>query len=252
MSTDAKCQIFRGDCLKVMKRLPARCAQAVITDPPYGSTDCAWDQRVDLSAWWEQVERVSTETAVIAIFCAQPFTTALINSRPKLFRYDLVWDKIQPVGFLNANRQPMRVHEQVLIFCRRPGSSVYVPQKTPGKPYVRKLQAGRTKIYRAHGAVTTVNAGWRHPNSILRHGKPRSGERIHPTEKPIPLLSWLVRSYSRRGMTILDPFMGSGSTGEAALLAGRRFIGIERDRPFFLAAGRRLAALSTRRNDDVS
>jgi site-specific DNA-methyltransferase (adenine-specific) len=215
--------------------------QAVITDPPYGSTDCDWDRKIDLHAWWSQIERLTTVNAVIVIFSAQPFTTALINSRPRLFRYDLVWDKLAPVGFLNANRQPLRVHEQMLIFCRAPGKSVYQPQKIAGKPYISRARANRTPIYRHHRAVSTFNTGWRHPTSILRFHKPHASQRRHPTEKPLPLLSWLVQSYTRRPMTILDPFMGSGSAGEAALRAGRRFIGIEQDRRFFNVAKQRLA-----------
>ncbi len=232
---------MQGDCIELMATLPAKSVQAVVTDHPYGSTDCHWDQRVDLRRWWEEVDRVATETAVIVCFAAQPFATDLINSNRKAFRYELVWDKLQAVGFLNANRQPLRVHELLMIFCRRPGKSVYQPQFTSGKPYVSKLKANRTTIYRSHGARLTVNTGTRHPTSILRFAKPGRG-RIHPTEKPVPLLTWAINSYTTSCMTILDPFMGSGSNGEAAFRRGRRFIGIERDPAIFQAAAARLHA----------
>lgn len=238
---DAKCTVLQGDCLHLMRTFPDRSVHAVITDPPYGSTDCHWDKRFDLGAWWEQVDRVSTETSVVVCFAAQPFATDVINSNRKAFRYELIWDKLAPVGFLNANRQPLRVHELLLIFCRRPGASIYTPQFTAGKPYRMKAKADRGSVYRSHRAVEVDNPGRRHPTSILRHAKPTGRARLHPTEKPVSLLSWAVLSYTRPGTTVLDPFMGSGSTGEAALTHGRRFIGIERDPSIFETASGRLA-----------
>lgn len=245
---EANCRLLHGDCIELMARLPARSVHTVLTDPPFGSTDCPWDRRVDLSAWWEQVDRVTTETSVVACFAAQPFATDLINSRRKAFRYELVWDKLAPVGFLNANRQPMRVHELLLIFCRRPGGSTYFPQFTPGKPYRTKGSSNRTAVYRSHGAHETINPGRRHPTSILRFAKPSGQVRRHPTEKPVPLMTWMVLSYSRPLTVILDPFMGSGSTGEAALAKGRRFIGIEKDKTIFQVAKARLLPLMNRRS----
>lgn len=242
--TQLQCELHLGDCLTILPTLSDKSVHLLLTDPPYGTTDCHWDKVPDLNAWWTQVERVATGGAVFAIFCAQPFTTALINSRPKLFRYDLVWDKIRPVGHLNANRQPMRVHEQVLIFCRRPSLSTYAPQFLPGKPYRSKKKAGQQgAVYRHAGASETINLGTRHPTSILRFDKPGQKVRIHPTEKPVPLLAWLVRSYSRPGQTVMDTFGGSMSTGVAAIDAGRHFIGIERDPEIFAAGEQRLATV---------
>ncbi len=244
----AKCQLQQGDCLELLPLLPDRSVQCVITDPPYGTTDCHWDQVPDLASWWQQIDRVTTEGAIVAVFCAQPFTTTLINSNRKAFRYDLVWDKIRPVGFLNANRQPMRVHEQVIIFCRRPGLSLYDPQFTAGSPYRSAPRLRAHGVYRQSSPIETINPGRRHPTSILRYAKPTQPRRLHPTEKPVALLNWLVRSYSRSGHTVLDPFMGSASTGEAALAAGRRYIGIERDRTIFRTAFDRL--LRVRQDQD--
>lgn len=229
-----RCDLYLGDCLNILPNFAPRSVHFVLTDPPFGVTECSWDRRPDLAAWWEQIERVATIGAVIAVFCTQPFTTALINSRPKLFRYDLVWDKINAVGHLNANRQPMRQHEQVLIFCRRPSESVYVPQKLPGKPYRSIRKAGSTgSVYSPAGAFENINTGDRHPTSILRHAKPRRPDRMHPTEKPTTLLNWLVRSYSRPCQKVLDTYFGSCSTGEASTLAGRSFVGMERDPTIF-------------------
>lgn len=236
MSKDANCRLFRGDCLDVMATLADRSVHAVLTDHPYGSTDCHWDRRVDLAAWWAEIDRVTTLTAVVATFAAQPFATDLINSNRRAFRYELVWDKVSPVGFLNANRQPMRVHELILVFCRHPRGSHYYPQKRPGKPYRAKLSASRCSVYSKHRAVETINTGTRHPTSILRFPKPSRG-RLHPTEKPLSLAEWMVLSYSRPNTTILDTFAGSMPIGEAALMHDRRFIGIERD-PEIFARGR--------------
>ena len=239
MSTEANCRLFRADCFDVMANLADRSVGAVLTDHPYGSTDCHWDRRVDLAAWWREIDRITPETAVVISFAAQPFATDLINSNRKAFRYELVWDKVSPVGFLNANRQPMRSHELLLVFCRRPRGSTYTPQKTPGKPYVSSVKASRTAVYRPHGAIVTVNQGDRHPVSILRHPKPARG-RLHPTEKPLSLCEWLVLSYTRPATTVLDPFGGSFVMGEAALKHGRRFIGIERDQVIFERTSKRL------------
>jgi site-specific DNA-methyltransferase (adenine-specific) len=172
MRRHPRCALYLGDCLKIFPALRAV------------------RQVSDLIAWWREIDRVTTESAVVAVFSAQPFTTALINSRPKLFRYDLVWDKIRAVGHLNANRQPMRQHEQVLIFCRRPSLSTYRPQLLPGRPYTSRKKAGaQGSIYRHAGAATTVNLGTRHATSILRFDKPGQREWLHPTEKPLQLLN---------------------------------------------------------------
>ena len=241
MRRHLRAELHLGDCLVVLKTIAARSVHCVIIDPPFGSTDCHWDQVPDLAAMWVELDRVTTEGAVFAIFCAQPFTTALINSRPKWFRYDLVWDKIKPVGHLNANRQPMRQHEQVLIFSRRPSASVYRPQMLPGKPYrMTKRANDGGRVYRGAKAHVTVNLGTRHPTSILRFAKP-GRERRHPTEKPVTLLAWLVHSYSLPGQTVLDAFMGSASTIEAAVGAGRRAIGIERDLSIYRTAVERVS-----------
>jgi site-specific DNA-methyltransferase (adenine-specific) len=241
--TEPRCRLYNDDCLQRLATFADRSVHAVLTDPPYGSTDCHWDRKFDLRAWWEQIDRVTTETAVVACFAAQPFATDLINSNRRQFRFELVWDKLHPVGFLNANRQPMRVHELLLVFCRRPGGSIYNPQKTPGKPYTQTVSANRTSVYRHHGACRTVNTGDRHPTSILRYRKPTNKERRHPTEKPLLLCEWMVKSWSRKFTTVLDPFMGSAGMGEAALMHGRRFIGIERDPAIFEVASKRLLPL---------
>jgi DNA modification methylase len=245
MSASVSCELLQGDCLEVMRSIPAGTVHLVLTDPPFGCTNCHWDKCPDLAAWWAEVDRVTTVGSAVVVFSQQPFTTDLINSNRRAFRYELVWDKLAPVGFLNANRQPMRVHEHVLIFCRRPRQGVYNPQKFPGKPYTaRATERKATPVYRKYRPVGRVNTGDRHPTSILRFAKPSGRDRRHPTQKPLGLMDFLVRSYSLPGQTVLDTFMGSGVTIEAAVAAGRHAIGIERDPAFYAATAAHLQARS--------
>jgi len=214
--------------------------QAVLTDHPYGSTDCHWDKVVDLAAWWKEIDRVTPPNAIVASFAAQPFATDLINSNRKNFRYELVWHKAKAVGFLNANRQPLRGHELIMVFCRQPGKSVYNPQKTPGKPY-RITAKSKTTIYRHHKFLPTVNHGDRHPTSVLALNA-LGGKRYHPTQKPLLMCEWLVKSYTNAGHLVLDPFAGSATFAVACHRTGRRFLGFERDPEIFKAAVARLKA----------
>jgi len=232
--------LYHTDCFDFLAGCPAGAFSAVVTDPPYGSTDCRWDKPFDLARWWQLVDRATSPAAVVASFAAQPFATNLINSNRKAFRYELVWKKTRPVGFLNANRQPLRDHELIVVFCRRPGRSIYHPQKTPGKPYHTKNH-GKANVYARHERCETINHGDRHPRSVLAIDEPGRG-RWHPTQKPVALCEWLVRSYTSPGDTVVDPFAGSCSTALACLASGRRFVGCERDPKNFRRAVERLQA----------
>ena len=231
-------ELYRGDCCDIMRTLPPASVDAVITDPPYGTTDLSWDKPIDLDRFWIEVNRVAKETAVVVAFCAQPFTTRLINSNPKCFRYELVWEKARAVGFLDANKRPLRAHETLLIFVRKCKGSTYNAQKTPGKPYISK-GCGVAQHYRNKKKIASVNLGDRHPRSVLRFTHDKRS--LHPTQKPLELMRWIVASYTNAGDMVLDPYMGSGSTGEACQLLGRRFIGMERDEKHFATASARLA-----------
>lgn len=176
----ANVQLQQGDCLSLLPGIAAGSVNAVITDPPYGTTDLPWDQAIDLAAWWEQVHRVTCPTAVMAVFAAQPFATDVINSNRKHFRYELIWAKRRPVGFLDANRRPLRAHELVLVFARRFKGSTYHPQKTRGKPYKNVSRKGASHYAKNHG-VATINTGDRHPWSVLHC--PHDTPSLHPTQK---------------------------------------------------------------------
>lgn len=211
----------------------------VLTDPPYGTTRCAWDSVVPFDLLWAVLRSAAREDSAVVVFGAQPFTSDLVQSNRREFRYDLVWDKGRGTDFLNANRKPMRAHEDVLVFYRR--APAYHPQLVPGAPYKAGRRGTSSEVYGAHGPSRSDNAGTRHPTSVLRFARSREDRGSHPTQKPVGLLEWLVRSYTKPGDTVFDPFMGSGSTGVACARCGRRFVGIEMDGGYFETALRRVS-----------
>lgn len=240
--------LYHGDCFSLFGTLADGSIDCVITDPPYGSTACAWDHRIALDKFWPEVWRVLKPAGVVVSFAAQPFATDLIVSARKQFRYELVWLKAKKVGFLNANLQPLRQHELMLVFCRRPKQSTYNPQLVAGKPYrstTMDIGHGVYKGQRGNPDVVRVNHGTRHPTSVVQLND-FGGKRIHPTQKPEDLCRWLVRTYSQPGEVVLDPFAGSAATGAACILEGRCFLGFERDPANFAAAAARLQSLSER------
>lgn len=232
----------RGDCFRILESVPDGAIDAVITDPPFGVTDCAWDDRLNLERWWELIQRKTQPGAIIAMFACGKFTPLAMTSNRKWYRYDLVWEKNRPVGFLDANYRPLRSHESILIFASKLRSgAIYNPQKTAPahapKPILKTRDASR--IY--HGQRSQwvgVYDGSKHPRSVLRFDVPV--DRCHPTQKPLGLLRWLVRSYSNPGDLVVDPFMGSGTTAAACQLEGRRFLGCEKNAKYFAAAKRRI------------
>lgn len=240
-------QVILGDCLQVMRQFPDGHFDLVLTDPPYGTTALAFDQaRIDWPAWWAEVHRVAKHNAVIVCFAADLFTVDLIQSNRKHYRYRLVWEKTMPTGFLDANARPLRAHEDILIFSRRgtvgtnKNRPTYNPQKTPGEAYgdkgVRQARHYRDDL----GNIEREGSdGGRHPKTVIKFSNGNRGNE-HPTQKPLDLMAWLVRTYSNPGDLILDPFMGSGSTGAAAIQEGRRFIGIELDEKYHAIAQRRV------------
>lgn len=233
-------ELRHGDAYQLLPSLPDASIDLVATDPPYGSTDCGWDHKIDLREFWAQMWRVLTPAGVAVVFAAQPFATDVINAARKHFRYELVWFKARKVGFLNANLQPLRQHELILVFNRQPKRSKYRPQLTAGSPYHTKGKTP-TRVYRKikNQDRETINLGTRHPTSVLQLND-FGGRRVHPTQKPTDLCRWIVRSYSDPGDLVLDPFAGSASTGVACQAEGRRFIGFERDPEIHAVAAARL------------
>lgn len=232
-------QLMKGDCLEEMKKIPDGSVDMILCDLPYGTTACKWDSIIPFDALWMQYRRIAKPDAAIVLTAAQPFTSALIASNFKQFKYTWVWDKVNRyTGALNANRMPLRRHEDVCVFYKK--QPTYNKQYREGKPYVAK-RSGEYTGYGAHKAVDGSNDGRHNPCTILAivaDNKKENG--LHPTQKPVALMEYMIRTYTNEGETVLDNCAGSGTTGVACANTGRKFIGIERDEKYFDIAKARI------------
>ena len=235
--------IYCGDCLDVMAGLPDCSIDMVLSDVPYGQTRNAWDVPIPFAPMWEQLHRLSKPNAAIVLMAAQPFASKLVCSNLADFRYDLIWSKNKSTGFMNAQKQPLRAHEHLLVFYRR--APFYNAQMTTGhKPGNTARQASMSSNYGRSVPTTYGGSTERYPTSvipvpIINNDDP---DKRHPTQKPVDLMAWLIRSYTDRGQTVLDFAAGSGTTGIAAMREGRNFICIERVPEYFEIAESRVAA----------
>ena len=228
-----------GDCLELMRDIPDGSVDLVLCDLPYGTTNCAWDSVIPFAPLWENWHRVCKEDAAVVLFCQFPFAGKVFSSNESEFRYEWIWEKDRATGFLNANKMPMKAHENLLVFYRKMPN--YHPQWSYGKPY-RSFRGKRTvAVYGQFGEAKTESDGRRYPRDILSFR--RVGvidENLHPTQKPVALLEYLIKTYTDAGETVLDNTMGSGSTGVACVNTGRSFIGIEKDDRYFEVARKRI------------
>jgi site-specific DNA-methyltransferase (adenine-specific) len=236
-------EIIEGDCLDVMRGMADCSVDAIIADPPYGQTSCKWDSVIPFVPMWEQVKRIAKPRAAIVLFGSQPFTSALVMSNPAMFRHEWIWRKSSGSNFLNVKREPMKEHESVLLFGA--GGWTYHPQMQ------QRSETGKKNIGRTVKSHTSQSANYgtyapqeikrpeqRCPSSVQRF----TGERgLHPTQKPVPLLEYLIRTYTNEGDTVLDFTCGSGTTGVACVNTGRHFIGIEREHSYCDIARHRIA-----------
>lgn len=239
LDTGRRIRMHNSDCLVGMSRIETGTVDLVLCDLPYGTTECPWDRVIPFGPLWEQYRRVLKPRGALVLFAAQPFATELINSARKLFRYDLVWEKGMAVGHINANRMPMRSHELVLVFYQR--LPKYHPQGLVPlkKPIVHRADPKRAgDVYSGMGKAS-VQRFTNYPRAVLHFAS--WGRRLHPTQKPVELLEYLVRTYTDPDDLVLDNCMGSGSTAVAAMRAGRRFVGFETDPGYFDIARRRVA-----------
>lgn len=230
-------KLFQGDCLELMKDIPDGSVDCIITDPPYGTTNCDWDEQIDLKLLFDSGFRCLKRNGAFILFSQMPFAVDLITACRKFFRYEIIWHKTNPVGFLNAKKMPLRCHENILLFYRN--LPVYNPQKIKGKPYKKKGRDGTLDIYAAKRLPSVNMDGLRYPTDVLRL-KNYPVTSIHPTQKPVELGEWLVKTYTNPGDTVLDCFMGSGSTGVACVRNGRNFIGMELQEKYFEIAKNRI------------
>ncbi|WP_288773774.1 site-specific DNA-methyltransferase [uncultured Psychrobacter sp.] len=233
-------KLWHGDCLELMKDIPDGSVDLILTDPPYGTTQCKWDSVINLNLMWQELKRVARPNAAIVMTAVQPFTTTLISSNIKMFKYDWVYCKTQATNFLNAKKQPLRNHESVLVFYRK--QPTYNPQMTNGKPYSitdgKKSQSVSGDADITNGGHRTVSDGKRYPLSVMSKITSETG--LHPTQKPVALMEYLIKTYTHEGDTVLDFTMGSGSTGVACAKTNRGFIGIELDRDYYDIAVNRI------------
>lgn len=210
MSADI--HIYNEDCQKTMKRIPTGSVNLILQDPPYGVTRNEWDNKLDLFIMWPEWERIIKPNGAIIFFAQQPFVSELVSSRPKLFRYDLIWHKPTGTGFLNAKRMPLRNHEHILVFYKR--LPTYNPQKTSG--HIRKV----TTVKHKENCIKTTNYGIhkltnydstnRYPTSVLRFSTDKQKQALHPTQKPVDLLRYLIRTYSKKKNWSLTAMQAQG------------------------------------------
>jgi site-specific DNA-methyltransferase (adenine-specific) len=233
--------IYNMDCLEGMKQIPDGTIDAVICDLPYGTTRNQWDSVIPLDKLWAEYRRIIKERGAIVLFSQQPFTSALVMSNPKMFRYEGIWEKEMGTGFLNANYAPLKSHENVLVFSslaacyvKNPADAmVYHPQMTEGKAYTCK-QGKMEHNYDTKNmvaAIETKNDGKRYPKTILRYN--RDKDKIHPTQKPVELYSWILKRFAHEGDKIFDPMMSSQSSRIAAYMMGFDYVGCEIDEEYF-------------------
>jgi len=232
-----------GDCLDVMQDIPDGSVDMVCTDPPYGTTACKWDAVIPFEPMWEQLKRIVKPNGAIVLMASQPFTSALVMSNVAMFRYEIIWDKVNKyTGALNANRMPMKRHENIAVFYSK--LPTYNKQFRSGMPFKAKNNNGHG-VHTVYGkgaeSRQTVNTGSHNPCSVLEiKGDNKKEPGLHPTQKPVALMEYLIRTYTNPGETVLDFTCGSGSTGVAAANTGRRFIGIEMDADYFATAQARI------------
>ena len=230
--------LYLGDCRDILPTLPK--ADAVICDPPYGTTQCAWDSVIPLQEMWAALDNVTARGVPIALFGTEPFSSTLRLSRLRQFKYDWVWNKPKGTGFLNAKKQPLRKHELISIFCD--GAPPYYPQKTYGHERKTTFRAAhlQTDVYGEMSGDYRYDSTERYPGTVLTVSSDTQNSSLHPTQKPVALLRYLVKTYTQPEQTVLDFTMGSGTTGAACQIEGRNFIGIEREPKYFDLACKRI------------
>ena len=226
-------ELYRGDCLDVMKDIPDGSVDLILTDPPYGTTACKWDSIIPLDPMWGQLKRIIKPNGAIVMTAAQPFTTTLIASNMKMFKYCWVWKKSKPTGHLNAKKQPLRTYEDVVVFYDN--QCIYNPQGI--KPTDKVVSRTNRGNY-GECSKTTRQTVTSYPRNIIEFP---SVDGVHQTQKPVALMEYLIKTYTNEGETVLDFTMGSGTTGVACANTGPKFIGIELDRDYYHTARKRIA-----------
>ena len=234
-------ELMQGDCLEVMKGIPDGSVDMVMADPPYGTTACKWDSVIPFEPMWEQLKRVTKRNGAIVLTAQTPFDKVLGASNISELRYEWIWEKASGSGHLNAKKAPMKSHENILVFYS--SLPTYNPQMRTGfKPYTRVQGKTKSQCYgKQKTGATTISDKTRYPLSVIKFARDKG--KIHPTQKPVALMEYLIKTYTQEGETVLDFAMGSGTTGVACKNLNRDFIGIEMDETYFNIAKERIDAV---------
>jgi len=238
-------KLLQGDCLELMKDIPDKSVDMILCDLPYGTTECKWDSIISLDKLWKQYKRIINDNGIIILTATEPFTSKLISSNDTMFKYDWIWLKKNSTGFLNAKVRPMRKHESILIFSKAgitstKNDTIYNPQGLRDIQRVKKnfnTESMGSRKSRENGS-SYIQTKTNYPNTILEFGYDKN--KIHPTQKPVALMEYLIKTYTNEGDIVLDNCMGSGTTGVACVNLNRNFIGIELDEKYFNIAKQRI------------
>ena len=230
-------KLYHGDCLDIMKDIPDKSVNLILTDPPYGTTDCKWDSVIPFDKMWEYLNRIIKNNGAIVLFGSEPFSSALRMSNLKMYKYDWIWNKKKAGNIFLAKYQPMKIHENISVFGK--GKINYYPIKTPQKP--RKGKATKYSDNFSHSIeLKEFTYCDKYPISIQEFSNCDNKNKVHPTQKPTSLLEYFIKTYTLENETVLDFTMGSGSTGVACVNTNRNFIGIELDENYFKIAKDRI------------
>lgn len=234
--------VHQGDCLELMKDIPDGSVDMILADLPYGTTACKWDTIIPFEPLWEQYKRIIKPNGAIVLTASQPFTSALVMSNPKMFKYEWIWEKSHPTGFASSKYNPLKYHESVLVFCE--GKAVYNPQMTKGKPNhsMGKIVNGGQIKSESQVNITAVQSQQsenKFPKSVQKFSNPRF-KGMHPTQKPVALFEYLIKTYTNEGDLVLDNVAGSGTTGVACQNLNRKFILMEQEPEYVEIIKRRL------------
>lgn len=237
-------KLLHGDCLELMKQIEDKSIDMILCDLPYGTTACKWDSIIPFDKLWEQYERITKDNGAIVLFGSEPFSSQLRMSNLKMYRYDWIWQKTVASNFALSKKQPQKKHENIMVFYKK--QPTYNPQMEKGKVYIDKRSNGTRNV--VVGAESNFkrqpikNEGTRYPSSIQKFSN-GNNKNVHPTQKPVALLEYLIKTYTNKGETVLDNCMGSGSTGVACVNTNRNFIGIELDENYFNIAKERIKCI---------
>lgn len=234
--------VYHMDCLEGMALLPDNCIDMILCDLPYGTTQCKWDVLIPFDKLWEQYERIIKKDSAIVLTSAQPFTSLLVASNLKLYKYSWVWEKSKATGYLNSKKRPMVAHEDILVFAKK--QTKYNPQMVKGDPYYKGSAHRPTDVYGQQKEILVENKeGWRYPRTVQYFKTAEAeGKVLHPTQKPVALFEYLIKTYTKKGDIVLDNCMGSGTTAVACQNLNRQFIGYEKEEEYFKIIQQRIGS----------